>query len=212
MDDFFYLNVTDHGWQELIATYGEQVTKLVLQDCDLDDKQLDIIIRGFTRLVYLDISGNHIINSEPLKHICKTIEVIKIGPRLISDNNSNELPLNSLLSGNGRKVKELYIQGFLSQQISCVSRFYQLNRLVIKFIKPLFDEQDMDVFSSISGIKTLESLEIYQVLEKIHSSYRFRKLIAIINFYINCFNSIKIVIIYSVVYILKSYLIFDICL
>jgi hypothetical protein len=38
-----------------------------------------------------------------------------------------------------------------------------LNTLVIKFIKPLFDDQDMDYFSGISAIKTLECLEIYQV-------------------------------------------------
>jgi Leucine-rich repeat (LRR) protein len=147
----------------MIATYGKRVTKLVLQDCDLDDKQLDIIISGFTKLVYLDISGNHIINSEPLKRICDTIQVIKIGPRLISDNISIKLPLNSIVSGNGRKVKELHIQGFLTQQISCVSKLIHLNTLVIKFIKPLFDDQDMDYFSAISAIKTLQCLEIYQV-------------------------------------------------
>ena len=164
-DEFCYMNVTDKGWRQLVSAFGDQLTKLSITDCDLDSKQLDIIIDGFRRLEFLDIIGNHIRNYECLKNICETIKVIKLGPRLNNgDNQPLELPLEWLMAGNGCKVKELHIQGFLTQQLSNISSFKQLNRLVVKFIKPLFGDQDLEFFNSVSSFKALECLEIYEVL------------------------------------------------
>ena len=158
------MNVTENGWRQLVSAFGRQLTKLVITDCDLDTKQLDIIVNGFERLDFLDITGNHIRNYDCLKNICDTIQVIKLGPRLINgDNQALELPLESLMAGNGRYVKELHIQGFLTRQLSNISNFKQLNRLVVKFIKPLFGDQDLEFFNSVSSFKTLECLEIYEV-------------------------------------------------
>ena len=164
-DEFFYMNVTDNGWRQLVSAFGQQLSRLVVKDCDIDDKQLDIIINGFRKLVVLDISGNHIKSCEPLKKICDTIRVIKLGPRLTNGENiSIEMPLNSLIKGNGSQIQELHIQGILTRQLSCISRFSHLNRLVLKFVKPMFsDDHDLDIFSSIASIKRLECLELYEV-------------------------------------------------
>ena len=159
-----YMNVTMHGWNRLIEIYGNQLTYLTLQDCDIDDQQLQIIVEGFRRLKYLDVSSNRIGDATALKQICEGIEVLKVGPRLIGNNVSADIPIESILAGHGRFVSELYLQGFLHSNLSLVSQMHNLTKLTIRFMKPLFEDLNMaNCFAAIGRINTLRCLEIYQV-------------------------------------------------
>lgn len=163
MNETNYLNVTFNGWNKLIHYYGNQVTTLILQDCDLDDRQLHIIITGFRQLVYLDITSNRIVEAKALSQLCPSIRVLKVGPRLIG-NISADIPIQPIVAGEGRLVTEIYLQGFLSHNLSLVSSMTNLRKLSIRFMKPLFDDTNMsNCFSVIGQLKHLRSLEIYQV-------------------------------------------------
>lgn len=144
--------------------FGNQVTSLTLQDCELDDYHLAIIVNGFRKLQFLDISGNRISNSAALGGIASTIRVLKVGPRLTGNSAIIDIPIESVVSGSGRNVTELDIQGFLTANLFLVSTMSNLTKLVIRFMKPLFDEaSQLDCFSAISNLHQLECLEIHQV-------------------------------------------------
>lgn len=156
--------MTFNGWSKLIQFYGNQMTTLILQDCDLDDHQLEMIVNGFRKLQHLDVSNNRITDAKALTDICDDIRVLKIGPRLLGNNVSADIPIQSVVAGAGRFVTELHLQGFLSPELSLVCSMPHLTKLVIRFMKPLFDDSNsVDYFSSIGLIPTLQCLEIYQV-------------------------------------------------
>lgn len=158
------MNVTVSGWKQLTDNYGGQVSALTLQDCDLDEAQLALVIAGFRKLTYLDISSNRIGKATALKDLCATIRVLKVGPRLIGNNVAADIPIESILAGAGRNVSELYLQGFLSGKLSLVGQMPNLVKLTIRFMKPLFEDQSIiDCFAAIGRIHTLTCLEIYQV-------------------------------------------------
>jgi len=158
------MNVTFNGWNRLIQHYGQQVTVLTLQDCDLDDHQLQIVIDGFHRLKYLDVSSNRIAKATALSQICECIQVLKVGPRLMGNNVSSDIPVEPIVAGNGRYVRELYLQGFLNSQLSLISQLNNLTKLTIRFMKPLFEDTSIaNCFGAIGRIHSLLSLEIYQV-------------------------------------------------
>ena len=164
MQEKDYMNVTLNGWNRLIEHYGNQVTALTLQDCDLDDRQLQIVIKGFRRLKYFDISSNRIGEATALSQICDGIEVLKVGPRLIGNNVSADIPIESIVAGPGRLVSQLYLQGFLNSNLSLVSQMNNLTKLNIRFMKPLFEDISIiNCFAAIGRIKTLECIEIFQV-------------------------------------------------
>ena len=166
IDDNCYMNATNFGWQTLVTAFGQQLTKLVITDCEIDDKQLDIIVNGFRKLKFLDITGNPIRNYDCLANICDTIEVIKLGASLIhEDYQFLEAPLEPLMTGNGLQIKELHIQGFLTPQLFGISNFSQLNTLVVKFkkVRTLFGFPDSEFFRSLSSMKSLECVELYEV-------------------------------------------------
>lgn len=140
------------------------MTSLTLQDCELDDYQFKIIIDGFRQLKYLDISSNRMEEANALAEICSGIEILKVGPRLISNNVSADIPMKPIVTGHGRFVNELYIQGFLSTKLESISQMNNLSKLVIRFIKPLFDDINIsNCFNSIGQLNSLRCLEIYQV-------------------------------------------------
>lgn len=163
------MNVTVNGWNRLIEMYGNQVTKLTLRECDLDDHQLEIIIMGFRCLTYLDISSNRIGVAGALSRICPTIEILKVGPRLIGNNVSADIPIEKIIAGPARYVTELSIQGFLSSKLTLISHLCCLTKLTIRFMKPLFDDINItNCFAAIGRLRSLRCLEIYQVCNTNH--------------------------------------------
>ncbi|KAH9392993.1 hypothetical protein TYRP_006092 [Tyrophagus putrescentiae] len=119
-----YLNVTVRGWSRLIDHFGRQLTQLTLSDCDLDDDQLAIVVGGFRSLLYLDLSSNRLGEARPLRDLPPGLRVLKVGPRL----------------GAGREVRELHLQGFLCRQLERLAEMRALERLTIRFMKPLFED------------------------------------------------------------------------
>ena len=153
-------------FQELSAAYGSQLTRLTLQDCDIDDSLLEFIVDNFTQLNYLDISNNNSIrNGQSLSRIGKNIKVIKIGPDVSNEesNPRNEISLNSLSLGNGIHIEELHLNSILNSQFRFLSRFGRLKVLVINFFKGTLDLDLIDYFSPISQLKSLEHLELHQI-------------------------------------------------
>lgn len=160
------MNVTVNGWSRLIAHYGTQMRALTLQECDLDDAQLAIVVGGFVRLQYLDVSSNRINEATALRSLCPGLRVLKVGPRLIGSNVSADIPILPIVEGRGgRELRELHLQGFLSPKLARVAEMEHLERLSIRFMKPLFEDAALSgsVFAAIGRLSRLKCLEIYQV-------------------------------------------------
>ncbi len=157
--------MTVRGWSRLIDHFGRQLTQLTLSDCDLDDDQLAIVVGGFRSLLYLDLSSNRLGEARPLRDLPPGLRVLKVGPRLVGGGSPiATIPIEHILEGAGREVRELHLQGFLCRQLERLAEMRALERLTIRFMKPLFEDAAVSgCFAAIGRLSSLKCLEIYQV-------------------------------------------------
>lgn len=165
MNDNNFINLTFNGWTKLINSYGHQLTTLILQECDIDDNQLAIIINGFRRLVYLDITNNRLVNSYALCNLPSTIKYLNVGSKISGyiSYHFRYIPMEPIAAGYGRLITELHLQGIIDEKFILINQLKNLKKLTIHFIKPVIDVDTIEYFSAIQHLNNLESLEIYQV-------------------------------------------------
>lgn len=177
MDESNHINLTYNGWQRMITTFGQQIHTLILKDCQIDERQLAIIINGFRQLIRLDITDNRLEQATALSNLSSTIRSLSLGNYLssettiINDNHNHNhndvqyIPILSIVSGPGcQSITELFVQGYIDNQFPLIERMKQLQRLTIHFWRTLFDEHDsIQCLSSIRHLSQLRCLEIYHV-------------------------------------------------
>lgn len=142
------------------------MTDLTLHDCDLDDNHLALVVIGFRRLRYLDIGGNRLVTSAALAQLCPSIEVLKVGSKLTgpSAHPMGVVPIEQIVAGQGRYLRELHVQGFLDAQLARLADMPHLTKLVLRFVRPAFDDPTTcgQHLAFLGRCHRLTTLEVYQ--------------------------------------------------
>lgn len=170
-NDFGFQSVTQLGWQNLTVNYGRQLSTLILEDCDLENHHLALIVKSFSNLRHLNILNNSEINNfTPLSNLSKTIEVLKIGPKLHSINKpyqlNHEIPVEQILLA--KNIRLLNLQGYLTPKLLALSRLPNLVHLTLNYVSfSVFENifnKEMDILIAlITNFKRLTELNLYQV-------------------------------------------------
>ena len=141
--DFGFHQATQIGWRRLLTGFEQQITRLVLEDCDLDNEHFKLLVDRCKVLEHLNVSNNSQINDySPLRtHISPHIRVLKVGPKLgVARQQIRALFFTHTLINDIVQSERCY--GLLQLQIHCLlsprlvsltNKLRCLQRLTLKF-------------------------------------------------------------------------------
>lgn len=175
-NDFGFQNVTQVGWQNLALSYGDSLKTLILEDCDLENYHLGLIVQSFQNLTHLNIANNsEITNFSPLTKLTKTIEVLKLGPKLSVNSRKNralynhEMPIDELVKSEfGQNIRQLQLQGCLTPKLIQLQQLGRLEHLIVKYasfsnVEDVFNMEMAILTNMAAKVKQLQQLDLYQI-------------------------------------------------
>ena len=194
-NDFGFHNVTQIGWQNLALRYNDQLSELILEDCDLENYHLALIVQSFVSLNHLNVANNsEITNFSPLTKLSQSIKVLKLGPKLSVGSKKNrslynyEMPIDEILSGSGQNIQQLQLQGCLTHKLIRLEKLNLLEHLIIKYasfssIDDLFSLETEILINTVSKLNKIKRLDLYQVKKGASIDQSAKSLLSIIIIY-----------------------------
>lgn len=173
-NDFGFQNLTEVGWQILAKGYTG-LRSLILEDCDLENYNLELIVTSFRQLGTLNIANNsEITNFSCLTNLPCTLEELRLGPKLSVDFKKNgvlfhhEMPIDAIVSNGALKLRCLQLQGCLSPKLTQLQYLPSLETLILKYasfssVEDIFTLETEILTSAASCLKQIKALELYQV-------------------------------------------------
>jgi len=186
--DFGFHQVTHIGWRRLFTGFESQITRLVLEDCDLDNEHFRLLVESCKVLEHLNVANNsQITDYTPLRtDISPRIRVLKIGPKLGVTRQqfralfSTDTLIDDIVqSERCAHLIHLQLHCLLSGRLVTLLKLKRLERLTLKFacLSGIADgissrESDIlhDLVFTIAHHGGLKHLHLYQVRTKLDFS------------------------------------------
>ena len=181
--DFGFHQATQLGWRRLLTGFEHQITRLVLEDCDLDNEHFRLLVQSCKVLEHLNVVNNSQINDySPLRtHISPRIRVLKVGPKLgvtrqqIRSLLSTHLLINDILqSDRCVALSHLQLHCLLSSRLVTLVKLPCLKRFTLKFVSfstvaEGISSHETDILNHLlllSPRSNIKHLHFYQVSSK----------------------------------------------